>query len=117
VQRDSTREVCGKNSVRCEVSRSVAGGKGPGYEYWTARPFNRAGHGPGTNGGKYHKQRTHKAERQIARAEVRESDPLDGYVLYRCQSCGWLTRDDMESRYCCECDEWARWKPVIHRPR
>jgi rubrerythrin len=44
-------------------------------------------------------------------------DPLDGYVLYRCQSCGWLTRDDMESRYCCECDEWARWKPVIHRPR
>lgn len=98
------------------MSNSVRGGKGAGFEYWTARPFNRAGHGPGTNGGAYHKKRTHKAERQIGQAEVRSADPLEGYVLYRCQWCGWLD-DRPTEQFCCECDEPATWKPVIHRPK
>ncbi len=39
--------------------------KGPGYEYWSARPFNKAGGTLSPRGGKHHKRRTHKAERQM----------------------------------------------------
>jgi hypothetical protein len=46
------------------VSRTAKGGKGPGFEYWTARPGNR---------GKHTKKRTHKAERQIGRRDARET--------------------------------------------
>lgn len=47
------------------MSRSVRGSKPAGYEYWTARPFNKAGGCISPNGGKFTKKRTHKAERQL----------------------------------------------------
>ena len=53
------------------MSRSVRGGKGSGFEYWTARPFNKHGGTLSPNGGKYHKKRTHKAERAEGRAQSR----------------------------------------------
>lgn len=98
------------------MSHSIRGSKGPGFEYWTARPFNRCGGTLSPRGGKHHKKRTHKAERQIGRADIREADPLDGYVLYRCNWCGWLD-DRPEDQFCCECDQPASWNPVIHRPQ
>jgi len=42
------------------MSRTRKGRKAPGFEYWTARPFNKFGGIPGTKT----KHRTHKAERQ-----------------------------------------------------
>lgn len=51
------------------MSRTVKGSKGPGYEYWSARPFNKGGGELSPNGGKHTKKRTHKAERQIGKAE------------------------------------------------
>lgn len=42
------------------MSRSRKQAKAPGYEYWSARPFNKCG---GVVG-KFTKRRTHKAERQ-----------------------------------------------------
>jgi hypothetical protein len=47
------------------MSRTKRGSKGPGYEYWSARPFNKAGGCISPNGGKHTKKRTHKAERQM----------------------------------------------------
>lgn len=37
-----------------------------GYEYWSARPFNKCGGCPGS----FTKKLTHKAERQIGRADI-----------------------------------------------
>lgn len=52
------------------MSRTKKGGKGPGFEYWTARPGNRCG---GTVG-KSTKTQTHRAERRqgkdVARKEL-----------------------------------------------
>ena len=48
------------------MSRSKRGGKPIGYEFWSARPFNRNGGTPN----RYHKTRTHKAERQQSVDEV-----------------------------------------------
>jgi len=45
------------------MSRSKRGAKGPGYEYWTARPGNKQGGQPG----KATKKATHKAERRLAK--------------------------------------------------
>lgn len=46
------------------MSRTKKGAKGPGYEYWAARPFNSGGGLTSPHGGKHTKKRTHKAERQ-----------------------------------------------------
>ena len=48
--------------------------KGPGFEYWTARPFNAAGGTLSPRGGKHHKKRTHKAERQEAKPKPVDFD-------------------------------------------
>lgn len=48
------------------MSRSRKGSKGPGYEYWTARPGNKQGGIPG----KHTKKQTHKAERRLAKPET-----------------------------------------------
>ncbi len=45
--------------------------KGPGYEYWTARP-GKGEYSPGGN--RYGKRLTHKAERRQGAAQARESD-------------------------------------------
>lgn len=50
------------------MSRTKRGGKAPGYEPWSARPFNKHG---GVLG-KYHKKRTHKAERREGKIEREE---------------------------------------------
>jgi hypothetical protein len=47
------------------MSRTNKGQKAPGYEYWTARPFNRCGGVMSPHGGKHTKKRTHKAERRF----------------------------------------------------
>ena len=43
------------------LSRTKKGQKGPGHEYWSRRPGNKAGGAPG----KFTKKRTAKAERKI----------------------------------------------------
>ena len=48
------------------MSRTVKGKKGPGYEYWSRRPFNKCGGTPG----KVTKHRTHKAERRDGKEAV-----------------------------------------------
>jgi hypothetical protein len=53
------------------MSRTRKGTKGPGYEYWTARPGNRGGGTISPNGGKHTKKWTHRAERQEGRAQSR----------------------------------------------
>lgn len=52
------------------MSRTKKGSKGPGYEYWSARPFNKGGGLLSPKGGKHTKKRTHKAERQIGKSEA-----------------------------------------------
>ena len=54
------------------MSRTKKGGKGPGYEYWSARPGNRCGGTLSPNGGKHTKKRTHKAERQQGKQESKD---------------------------------------------
>lgn len=49
------------------MSRTKKGSKGPGYEYWSARPFNAGGGAIG----KKAKKRTHKAERAANKKEQR----------------------------------------------
>ncbi len=49
--------------------------KGSGYEYWSARPFNKCGGTLSPRGGKHHKRRTHRAERRQGQAEAREGQP------------------------------------------
>lgn len=51
------------------MSRTSKGGKGPGFEYWTARQGNRCG---GFPLGKFFKKRTHSRERHQASAEIAE---------------------------------------------
>lgn len=48
------------------MSRTRKGTKPAGYEYWSRRPFNRHGQGPGPDA----KRRTHRAERQQAKREA-----------------------------------------------
>lgn len=50
------------------MSRTMKGSKGPGYEYWSARPGNRHGAYPG----KSSKKLTHKAERRAGKVSTRE---------------------------------------------
>lgn len=49
------------------MSRTKKGGKGPGCEYWSARPGNRCGGSPGASTKRF----THRAERQEGKQEVR----------------------------------------------
>jgi len=49
------------------MSRTVKGSKGPGYEYWSKRPFNRCDGIISPKGGKHTKKRTHKAERRAGK--------------------------------------------------
>ena len=51
------------------MSDTKKGGKGAGYEYWSARPFNKTG---GYPLGKQTKKRTHKAERAEGKREAKE---------------------------------------------
>jgi len=44
------------------MSRTNKGSKGPGYDYWTARPYNDS---KCNSPSKFAKRRTHKAERQL----------------------------------------------------
>jgi len=53
------------------MSRTARGSKAGGYEYWSARPFNRCGGIISPKGGKHTKRRTHKAERKQGRRECR----------------------------------------------
>lgn len=46
------------------MSRTEKKQKGPGFEYWSRRPFNKHG---GLIG-KFTKRRTHKAERHMGKA-------------------------------------------------
>ena len=43
------------------MSRTIKGSKGPGYDYWSRRPYSGRGFGPGV------KQLCHRAERQAGR--------------------------------------------------
>ena len=56
------------------MSRTVKGGKGPGFEYWTARPGNKNGGTLSPRGGKHAKRATHKAERQQGRQQAKERE-------------------------------------------
>lgn len=51
------------------MSRTSRGSKGSGYEYWTARPGNKAGGVPG----KLTKKTTHKSERQQGKQDAIKS--------------------------------------------
>jgi hypothetical protein len=51
------------------MSRTRKGGKGPGFEYWTARPGNRAGGTPG----RITKTHTHRTERRQGKDETRRA--------------------------------------------
>lgn len=55
------------------MSRSKTGSKGPGFEYWAARPGNRGGGVLSPHGDKRHKKRTHKMERRLNKAAARET--------------------------------------------
>ena len=50
------------------MSRSKRGGKGAGFEYWSARPGNKAG---GGHPGAETKLRTHRTERQQGKRDAR----------------------------------------------
>jgi hypothetical protein len=49
------------------MSRTRKGSKGPGFEYWSARPGNRGG-----GLGKSFKKATHRVERQQNKQEARQ---------------------------------------------
>lgn len=51
------------------MSKTTKGGKGPGFEYWSARPGNRAGGIPG----RITKTNTHRTERRQGKDEARKS--------------------------------------------
>lgn len=48
------------------MSRTKKGSKGPGHEYWTARPGNKQGGRPG----RATKRRTHRAERRLGKPDT-----------------------------------------------
>lgn len=52
------------------MSRSTRGSKPSGFEYWTARMYNKHGGCLSPNGGKYHKKRTHKGERSQGKRDT-----------------------------------------------
>ena len=52
------------------MTRTKRGSKPIGYEYWSARPGNKHGQAPGKDA----KRKTKRAERRIAKAEIREND-------------------------------------------
>lgn len=56
------------------MSRTYKGSKAAGYEYWSKRPYNKYGGTLSPNGGKYHKKRTHKAERRQGRNDLDYQD-------------------------------------------
>ena len=58
------------------MSRTIKGGKGAGYEFWSARPFNSGGGGKG----RYAKRRTHRAERAQGKDQCRKDayERIDG---------------------------------------
>lgn len=56
------------------MSRSVTGGKAPGFEYWTSRPGNRCGASPGAET----KRRTHRAERRDGKQEAQRQQHESG---------------------------------------
>lgn len=49
------------------MARTKKGSKGPGYEYWGRRPYNK---GPNQNSGKITKRICHQMERAIAKREI-----------------------------------------------
>lgn len=51
------------------MSRTRKGNKGPGFEYWTARPGNRHGGTPG----RITKTSTHRTERQQGKTDMRRT--------------------------------------------
>lgn len=55
------------------MSRTKKGSKGPGYEYWSARPGNRNGGTISPHGGKHTKKYTHRVERHTNKKEAREA--------------------------------------------
>lgn len=63
------------------MSRTHKGSKPVGYDFWSARPFNRGGGGSGA----YAKKRTHKAERTLGKRETEEevSTTISEQVFYR----------------------------------
>lgn len=71
------------------MSRTKKGSKGPGFEFWTARPGNR--HGGGV--GKYAKRITHKIERQ-------QNKPTKGDVVIAMQDLA--EARDVCGAPCCE---------------
>lgn len=52
------------------MSRTVRGAKGPGYEYWSARPGNKGGAG---RPGKSTKVQTHRVERRQGVIQARKA--------------------------------------------
>lgn len=50
------------------MSRTKKGGKGCGFEFWTARPFNKCGGSLGA----YAKKRTHRAERAEGKKQAKD---------------------------------------------
>jgi len=56
------------------MSRTHRGSKGPGYDYWASRLS--PGH-PGEGHGAYAKRRTHRRERQKAKAALRREQEPD----------------------------------------
>jgi hypothetical protein len=55
-------------------SRKGKSGKGPGYEYWSARPGNRGGGAHGKYSGRITKTRTHRDERREGKQQARENE-------------------------------------------
>lgn len=66
------------------MSRSAKGGKCFGYEYWSARPFNKCG---SFSIGRWVKKRTHKAERHQGKVESRQA--MNDDLL-------WLDREELQ---------------------
>lgn len=93
------------------MSRTQKGQKGPGYEYWTARPGNRNGQTPG----RFSKQQTHRAERRQGKVVVLaeqatephhwSEDICDGCPQCLCVKCGgWIvTSIEVEDFKCIDC--------------
>jgi hypothetical protein len=70
------------------MNRTQRGGKAPGHEFWSRRPFNRCGQLVG----KFAKKRTHKAERvqavQDVEEEITEMDvTTDEGICFICHGC------------------------------
>lgn len=62
------------------MSRTIKGGKGPGYEYWSKQPFNRCGGIISPNGGKHTKRERIK---QIDALENQKTGKINRNVVDR----------------------------------